>query len=329
MKYHKLLGELVDEIVFIDCYHELVRILHYLYPNQFLSCFLKKYSDVIFNSNKLNSQIGFSLKEPSPNSSKEISIVCVWLNLPINDYKEFNVTFLPPQLVCVDNIYLVCASFGLHAFPLFIDNRTKIQSQPTQDFANSIAALLNTKLFIDVDLLKTADDLIKIEFNEVILLLNKLIQDLRLEADVSEQTLDLELFMKNIHFKQKFLNSKLVKFKHNKIEFFAQKDDLKISLLEQSGDQHTIDTKLKILDEVYRDIHFFIQLWAKYKKKYTETTQYVKQLQGVFSKINTMKLFFSYKKFILSNNITGLHYFIQSDFRGRLYYKSRVSPQTI
>ena len=327
--YHKLIDKPIDEVVFVDCYHELIRVLHYLYPNEFLICILKQYKDVSLNVNSFSSDMNFSFSAQPTNSPKEITVICLCMILPLNTYKRYNVLPTPPQLLYNDDIQLLCNPFQLHLTTLFIQKNSKTQSKPTIQFFESISALTTTALHCDTNLFEIAIDLIEIELNDIGFELSNLVKIITDEDFTEIGDAQLDAFIKKFYLREKLLTSKLSIFMQNKNRFFNEKQHVKEYLLTSPSSTTPLNEKLEMMDALYSDVQQFLRIWSNCKKQHKTVINLIKQLQNLLSRYHNIKLFFNYKSFIFTHKLTKLYFFVHSDFRGRLYYKSHTSPQTI
>lgn len=264
---------------------------------------VEKKTDVIplheFLKNTLETKI-----KPSEN---KITVIKFKLLFARNFLRKFNISLKAPTIFKYEDQYYTYNVFKLTSKPLIKQANTKKQTTVNDSFIKAAQHLNNTKFIINKTLLKKITELVEIELENLLKNNQTIIED-------AETLHDLKLLLQNL--------LKRVYTKKYTRSFFQEK--LKLTLKEELT-QETVSDALKNS----KTTQTLSKSLFKTNKDEKNLFMLANSVQVLFAKIYTLTNFLAFVEYIEEYNLTFLYFTVYADFRGRLYYNSEATIQSI
>lgn len=271
---------------------------------QLITLTVEKKEEILTLSEFLKSD----LNKPKDPRFNKITTINLTVKFTANLDKKFNVGNIIPDFFQIGETYYVYRLFYFGGTPLIIENNCKPNTKITEDFILATKRLANTRFVVDLDMLDVQQNLVELEIKT---LLNTA------EEITSEEGVDLG--------KIKLVVSQLLKETHTlkyKRQFIQNK--LKTLLSYDVG----VDNVLTKLKHTRHITNTSANLFKKNKEEH-ELEYTTRELQGIFSKVYTLTTFIGYADYIKLCNLRMVNFMPRADFRGRLYYDSLASIQSL
>lgn len=222
--------------------------------------------------------------------------------------KKFNIGNIKPHFIKLDNTYYVYRLFYFSAVPVIIENNCKPDTEITPDFILAASRLASTRFVIDFDMLDTQQNLVEIELKNLFSYAEQLTSEQHVDiADVRLLVGQLIKETQTLKYKRHFLQNKLKKL----LDSDTSTDKIIVGL---GRNREITSTGANLF---------------KKNKEEKELDYITRELQGVFSKIYTLTTFLGYAEYLKTANIKTVTFIPRADFRGRLYYDSIASIQSL
>lgn len=248
------------------------------------------------------------LNKPTDPRFNKITTINLMNEFVVNVDKKFNVGSITPNFFQVENTYYVYRLFHFGGTPLIIENNCKPDTIITEDFILAAKQLAKTKFIIDVDMLHAQINLVELEIKT---LLNQA-EKLTLEKDVDLVKIKLVVTQllkdtNTLKYKRQFIQ--------NKLKMLLNADAESTNVLNQL--------------DYYRKVTTTSANLFKKNKEEHELEYTTRELQSIFSKVYTLTTFLSYVDYIKQGGLKQISFIPRADFRGRLYYDSLASIQSL
>lgn len=246
-------------------------------------------------------------KKSKPASS--ITMVELCIRFENNDDRKFNVSDVSPQVICLQDEYYFYSDIKLNISPLIIQHYSRDKTTITHKFVEAISHLSQTKFYIEQNMIQKMKTLVQAQ-------LQKLSEELKNVTDTQHESIqDLKLALWES-------SRQLYKEKHitTFLQQFFSKEKLNL---------HQIDiNSQRALDSIVK-LNSTLNLLFSKNSKEGELNISVRKLQKMFSHYLYFLNFLTYIDYLDQNNLTYIFFTPYADFRGRIYYKSEASPQSI
>lgn len=282
------------------------------YVNICLQTYAKSCSSITIRVEKKNNLINlrefFAEQKPEKPYDNQVTVLVVTLAFLVNLDRRYFISNTPVRSLYINNTYYTYLGIRLLLTPLLIQHYGKSRTTITTAFAEAAHHLTTTPFTVDYALVNMFELLVKSEIELIIKKLQKLTpHDLQSINDVKVvlgQTVCNSLNAKHVRniLQQMLLRNLGEEVSSTSIMQLARKTDKSLNILRSIFIKNKTETQL-----IYEANEFQIQL----------------------SKLYLYENYLTYCNYLRSAERTTIHFTPYSDFRGRLYYKSEASLQSI
>lgn len=248
---------------------------------------------------KLNTKI-------KPNENK-ITIIKFKLIFTKNFLRKFNISLIAPSIFRHADSYYTYNVFKLSSKPLIRQASTKKKTIISEPFIEAANHLNKTKFLINSNLLSQITQLAEIELENLLKTNQPIIGD-------AETLNDLKLLLQNL-LKNVYTKKYTRAFFQEKITFTLNSE----TTTQTVGDVIKASLTTQNLSKTL------------FKTNKAEKTLFTlaNSVQTLFARIYTLTNFLAYVEYIEEHDLKYLYFTVYADFRGRLYYNSEVTIQSI
>jgi hypothetical protein len=250
----------------------------------------------------------FAEQKPEAPHTNQVTVLIVMLTFLVNLDRRYFITNTPVRILYINNKYYTYLGIRLLLTPLLIQHYAKGRSTITSAFVEATHHLATTGFTVDFALVEMFEAIVKAEVELVWKKLQELtsldIQSIEDAKGVLGKTSRKLLTTKHIRnaLQQMLLRNVAEDAPSASITELAKKTHLNSNLL------RSIFTKNKTEEQLIYE---------------------ARELQAQFSKLYLYTNYLTYGQYLRDTERTTIHFTPYSDFRGRLYYKSEASPQSI
>lgn len=288
--------------------------------------FFKKYLYMLIHTISINNPTYFKIKSEqklhfiglgdflteknSPKQSfSKITLVVLKIKTESNKHKRYLINVIPAQIFFKNNKYYTYNEIKLTANLLILQHYAKEPTVISEKFTEAVTQLSAAQYVVDKQLVEDFTKLINHQ-------LDLLWQDVERLTDIKITSL-AEI--------KKHLTIKSSKIYHDKIIRYVLQQiliDNTTNLQQNNSLLWTMIQKTTINSNLIK------RLFTKNKTE-QETIIEAETLQELFTKIYQYSNFLSYVSYLLERNLDFVHFTPFADFRGRLYYRSEASIQSL
>lgn len=248
----------------------------------------------------------FKTEVQTPAYSNQITILQVFVLFKPNSDRRFNISSQPVKILSVGQAYYVYSSYVLAGQPLIIQHYNKMPTTLTPAFLDAVQVLGCTKFNVDKEMGQILENLVVSDIEKIFLTIRELtgwsIASLP-QAKASLGTTQRKVF--KVRFVRNFIQNLLVQE--------LTTPDIATTVKQLAFKTGINAALLKTLFRKNKDEHQLI----------SES----QTLQTAFSHLYLYEAFLTYLSYVSTRDY--VYFYPYSDFRGRLYYKSEASPQSL
>ncbi len=240
-------------------------------------------------------------------SENKITLIKFTLSLTRNFLRKFNISLKAPTIFKHFDDYYTYSIFKLASKPLIKQSSSKQKTIITDSFIIAANHLNNTKFYINNNLLKKITQLAELE-------LEALLKNNQPTIENAETLNDLKILLQNL-LKKVYTKKYTRAFFQEKLTFILKED-----------------AEIKSIGDILKNSQNTQMLTKSlFKTNKTEQTLFTlaNSVQTLFSKIYMLTNFLAYVEYIEEHKLEYLYFTVYADFRGRLYYNSEATIQSI
>lgn len=255
----------------------------------------------------LSIQDFFNEKTPDPVTNK-VTVIDINIKFESNNHRRYNISDKPATLLTINGNSYSYNSIIFNIAPLILQryNRNKTHIEPP--FLTAVQQLANTQFYIEEQLMFSFADLIKNNLHKTWEEINK-ITSLKVHNNLDA----------------KLLLGKTTRLVYSRWYVRQALQQILMCFLKSYDNAATLASLAK---KTSINSRLLGSIFAKHKSE-SELIREAQQLQVLFSEAYFFESYLNYFEYINNYSIKYVFFQPYADFRGRLYYKSEASPQSI
>lgn len=304
--------------------HEVVRRLALGAEPKILSVTVESYKELepAISKTKLIRSLGEggvvpvkALKAPIRPSYQKITMLSTTLNFTLDKLAYFAISLEAPTIISNADYQVSHSLLWFNCHSLFVTKKSKMPSKISDLFLMKIRNIYETAAFPCPVMCEITKVLILDEYQKTLQQYSELLTSYKKQ----DPNLNLNSLLSEL-LKQKTitvsLNNQSVK------RVVATLNNMTTQLFTQNS--KVVQTLLADSLQISEELNTRVERTAHYSEK---IQQLISRTQTFFSKADAINTALSFLDFLSENNFEKFYYNIYCDFRGRVYYLSRCSPQ--
>lgn len=250
----------------------------------------------------------FAEKKPEAPHTNQVTVLIVMLTFVVNLDRRYFIANAPVRTLYINNKYYTYLGIRLLLTPLLIQHYAKSRTTITPAFAEAAHHLATTGFTVDFALVEMFEVIVRAEVE----LVWKRLQELT--------SLDIH----SIEDAKGVLGEtsrKLLTTKHIR-------NALQQMLLRNAVEDAPSASIMELAKKTHMNSNLLRSIFTKNKTE-EQLIYEARELQAQFSKLYLYTNYLTYCQYLRDTERITIHFTPYSDFRGRLYYKSEASPQSI
>ena len=246
---------------------------------------------------------------------QKVTVLSIMSQLKTNSLLYFSISKVKPT-VTKNFLYGVShTGLWLNCHTLMVSKKTKKQSQITDTFITKIKNIYETPVFPCPKMCAITKELIISELNQLTTEFVTILEDYGVENFSQE----IKPLLRNL-LKQKLITTSI---NHAAVRGIVNSlNNISNEIFKQSA--NAISAILTNSIKISNDLN--LKLTKTSQRSYT-LQEMIGQVQMFLSKIHSINTALLFVDYLQENCIEFFYYSVYCDFRGRVYYKSRCSPQ--